>query len=284
MNWREFNSYKVVIIGVLVSIIIGLTSFVLDGDRANSIFITLMSALITLGIDTVTRLRGLEGKITAPGLEIVSPRRTRYQSEFLRLKQEAKVNLDILGIGLNGAIEDFLKNQSLISNVFSGLHIRLLILDPRSSFVSQRAKEDGENNEVLEKRIQRSVAKTVHLLKILNNALDGARSSGIIDQRHLGSFEVRLYQYCPYIAVFRADTNLLLGLYLSTGVGFNHAMINVPGDEEETFSQIKNHFNEVWRENIRTSLFMYNRHVDRTNVNNALFKELLGDDWMNVKI
>jgi hypothetical protein len=278
MSNRNIRRYTKTILGVLVSIIFGLLSFVVTQDIPASILVSLMGTSISLSIEIVTSLSDLTTSIKRKDVEVVSDQRSRYQHQFLQLKLNANNTLDISGIALDNALADFIQEPVLLRKSFTGLDIRLLFLSPSGAYVSQRAQEEGIDVEELREKLRETVRRSAKIYETLLRELRKSKKGGTNLRHNIGSLEIRIFDALPYCTIFRSDDRLLFGMYLSYGKGFNLAMFEAHKDQIELRAQLDDHFNTLWRHPNTHSLVRFSHYSNEPSANFQAFKDLANLD------
>jgi hypothetical protein len=121
----------------------------------------------------------------------------------------------------------------------SGVHIKLLIVDPETEFATNRHSSLRDKNKKLANDIE--------------IALDNFTNfKNYISEKHgelSNNFEVGLYKNNASMSTFICDDEIRLGLIIEKGTGLTapEIRINKFGKQAQLFKIISDHFNEVWK-------------------------------------
>lgn len=216
----------------------------------------------------------------AQELEVRTDRRSGLEFDYRNLKLSAR-NLDICGISLTGALEDFSTNDKLADKLlsrvlFEGANVRLIFLDPASTYVAQRAREDGVALTDLQATLRESVKSSVAAFR----RLSALRSEALKDNRlkgdREGNLEIRIFDGCPYCTIYRTDDVILWGIYTCHVPGIESAVIRVAKGPGILARQLGSHFETLWASHRENSLVRYQARREPF-LNQVLVDRLLPD-------
>jgi hypothetical protein len=273
MVGKTFKRYYKAVIGVMASIILGFVSLLITSDVPASLLVSLVGTTIALCIEIVTSIADLAASLQRNDVEVVSESRARFAQQFLEMKLNATKQLDIFGIALDKALDDFLNEPVILRKAFTGLDVRLLFLDPDGAYMAQRSQEEGITPTELREKLLDSVRRSLQIYEAL---VEEYKKSGPRSHPRVGSVEIRIIDSLPYCAIFRSDDRLLFGLYLSYGVGVSQTMFEVNKNQAALCTQLDDHFNNLWRHPSSRSLVRFSHYSPRPTANAQVFKELLG--------
>jgi hypothetical protein len=178
--------------------------------------IRLETAQMALKLDdlTTTVARVVKGQ----GIEVVVNQRIATPQDILDLKYKA-FKVDIVGVSLNHVLEELVENNGarIISRLLShNLRLRLFMMHPNSPYLSQRAIEDNRPYDKMVERQKRNVELCVEFYNHLKSRYNDAKAAKMLDTHTLGSLQIKLLSFCPYISLYRIDEDLIFwGLYTS---------------------------------------------------------------------
>lgn len=210
-------------------------------------------------------------------LKIVSEGRSLVAPEYKKLRYSAK-DVSCLGFGLCSALHEFAtdkKETFLRRIVFEGVRARLMFAAPWSECVKQRAVEDGDSLAELQKVLSQCLNNTVHIHERLKAIASGKMTAA--SREHMGSLEIHVINFCPHVAIDRADDRLFLGFYIAGLRGDNSAVVEVLKCHGGLFKQLDSHFDTMWKESSDTSLLKFNtrRPAMEPFLNTSYIAELL---------
>src|SRR5262249_33918660 len=98
----------------------------------------------------------------------------------------------------------------------------------------------------------------------------------------VGTFEIRVTEFCPHFTIYRTDDSILLGIYTAAARGLDSGVLQIQKSHDAMFQQISGHFNSLWALHRTKAAAEENYLVKchslmRPSLNEALVGELLGD-------
>ncbi|MCF0125652.1 MAG: hypothetical protein HUJ68_07855, partial [Clostridia bacterium] len=148
----------------------------------------------------------------------------RLNDEWAGLKTE----LDIIGFGLKSFRDA--RNSSVINKVKNGLKIRILTINPDSSFVKQREKDEKEVPGSIKKTIQ-DLKKWVDKLKSVSNNPD--------------NIQLKFYNSLPLNFYWKQEDKLFVGPYLY-GIGSQQTVTHEYQIGSGGYNFYIEYFNGLW--------------------------------------
>lgn len=177
---------------------------------------------------------------------------------YRKSRSEVRHHHDLLSIAVAGALKDIAHDDRFIDRILRDrLKVRLLFLNPTSDFVRQRAAEDQLTVAEVYKELAASVALAVEIGEKLRARHAELKRNRLLNESDEGSFEVRLYDRCPYMTLFRADDELIWGLYTAEKRGVNSPAFRSVRGRSVLAGQLEGHFNVIWERSKSTSLVRY---------------------------
>ncbi len=216
-------------LGIIV-ILIGIIQGAVWRPLLESIGIGLLAAAAVNMIDRIFEVEKTESVPVPPqptvGEKIVlaAYKRCLTPPEIHNLKFTAS-KVDIVGITLNHAVEELIKDEGkqIIENLlFHNLQLRLFMMHPCSPYLQQRIIEDNDNEIDFMNRQREAVKGCVRFYELLKKRYDAEKRKGKLDTRFVGSLQIKLLNFCPYMSIFRInDDRIYWGLYTSGATGLN---------------------------------------------------------------
>lgn len=190
--------------------------------------------------------------------KFITNERINLTQFYRKSRAEVRHHHDLLSIAVAGALKDIAHDDRFIDRILRDrLKVRLLFLNPTSDFVRQRATEDQLTPAEVYRELGDSVALAVEIGEKLRARHAELKRNRLLNESDEGSFEVRLYDGCPYMTLFRADDELTWGLYTAEKRGVNSpAFRSVRGGSVLAW-QLEGHFNVIWERSKSTSLVRY---------------------------
>lgn len=211
---------------------------------------------------------------------LASYRRKDTAREILELKYNA-TKVDILGVTLNHALEEIVKDrkQTIIKNLlFHNLQLRLFLVHPNSSYLSQRAVEDNEDISLLVARQKATVAKCAEFYKLLRKRYDIEKRNGTLDTRLTGTLQIKLLDFCPYISIYRINEDRIYwGLYTSGTTGVNLPLfLTTPERDPELYAHLHDHIHGLMRRDQSYPDLVRMPSMGEPVLNEELFRSICG--------
>lgn len=133
--------------------------------------------------------------------------------------------VDIIGITLNHAVGELIRDEGkeIIENLlFHNLQLRLFMMHPCSPYLQQRIIEDNDKEVDFMIRQREAILGCVRFYELLKKRYDLEQRKRKLDTRFVGSLQIKLLNFCPYISIFRInDDRIYWGLYTSGATGLN---------------------------------------------------------------
>ncbi|MVU84078.1 hypothetical protein GPX89_43475 [Nocardia sp. ET3-3] len=234
---------------LLIGIVVVLLSDVFDNLRIVSRLLEqLGTGLVTAAIVSVI-LRIIAGRTRdKTSVQVVTGTRQEIERQYRVMKRDAS-EISILAIALTGALEDILANDAdkfLERVLFERLQVRFIFLSPGSAYARIRAAEEGMEESAFKISLETSVERSALIYQQLKARYDEVRAAGLLARDKSGRFEIRVIDACPHCTIFHADSTIYWGLYTSRGRGYSDAVLKVPSDTRELYSQLVGHFESLW--------------------------------------
>jgi len=254
-----------------ILLLLGIIFILLSGYEFNYIITNLLRAL-GIGLVTASLVNSLMKQLEEKTIEeivLTNTKRIKHEKIYTEMRDKSEI-VEVMSIALTGALDDYIQNKHLIEKIFTERHeVRLLFLNPSSPYVKQRAVEDGETEQELINKLIDSIDKSRTICKLLDDAY---MKKNNFQKDKIGSFEIRLFDDCPYFTVFRADDTILWGLYTNYAPGSETSVLEVK-KSSSLFSQLKTHFDTAWKANSGNYIVRLHRG-DKPSLNEALLKTL----------
>lgn len=190
--------------------------------------------------------------------KFITNERINLTQFYRKSRAEVRHHHDLLSIAVAGALKDIAHDDRFIDRILRDrLKVRLLFLNPTSDFVRQRATEDQLTPAEVYRELGDSVALAVGIGEKLRARHAELKRNRLLNESDEGSFEVRLYDGCPYMTLFRADDELIWGLYTAEKRGVNSPAFRSVRGGSVLAGQLEGHFNVIWERSKSTSLVRY---------------------------
>lgn len=183
-------------------------------------------------------------------VRIVTDNRHKIDSEYRDRKYAARY-VDIVGLALSELLEELASDESvrfLKRVVREGTHARLMFLSPTSSYVRQRAAEDGDTLIGLTAKLRQAAGKMHRIYERLCKLYNEEKSRGQYSVDRAGSLEIKVLDLCPYFTIYRTDESILWGMYTSSNMGLYSPALHVKKSHDELYQQLSQHFNSLWKQ------------------------------------
>ncbi|MBN2287449.1 MAG: hypothetical protein JXI43_13440 [Tissierellales bacterium] len=160
----------------------------------------------------------------------------RYISERYAEFTKAAKNIDVLSMSLSAFCDNY-PTEDLIKWIkYDEKNFRLLVLSPKSPIIEIRNMQ--ENTDIRK--------KILDSFKKIKEIHDRAESDYRNNKKWNGSLEVRIYDNIPYLAYFRADAKIIVGLYYSHIRGTQSETILLQRGDDLMFKKLEGHFKKLW--------------------------------------
>jgi hypothetical protein len=183
-------------------------------------------------------------------VRIVTDNRHNLDKEYREWKYSARY-VDIVSLALSGALEELASDSDsrfLKRVVREGAQARLMFLTPTSSYVRQRAMEDGDTVSGLTAKLLEAVAKVRRVYDRLSDLYQEERNNGQVRLDRAGSLEIKVLDLCPHFTIYRTDESILWGIYTATTMGLYSSVLHVKKSHDELYQQLLQHFNSLWKQ------------------------------------
>jgi hypothetical protein len=152
-------------------------------------------------------------------------------------KTTKATEVDIIALTMEVLLSHYSEDHLVQWILHEGKRIRILVLSPNALAAGVRGREEGID----------LAAKIMHqmhrLRRLYNKILERIKDcSG----QCKGYLEVRTYDGIPYFAYFRADEDMIIGLYYSHLEGLDSECIHLNESEHLVFQKMKGHFDTLW--------------------------------------
>lgn len=244
--------------GILVGIIFILVNGYIDNVFFSDLLIAIGTGLFSACFVNITMLLYKEKEEKEDSIELLATERINLTKLYQNKRSGAQHCHDILSIAVAGALNDIIKDKNFIDRILRDrLKVRLLLLDPRSPYVKQRAIEDQLRISDVCKDLEESINKAKKIGKSLKIRYDFLKKKNLLVASNEGSFEIRLYDGCPYFTFFRVDDEIIWGIYTSEKRGVNSAAFRLKVGNDALSSQLEGHFNIIWERSKSACLVQY---------------------------
>lgn len=191
-------------------------------------------------------------------MKLLTNERIDLTKFYRKSRSRVRHHHDLLSIAVAGALKDISKDDHLLDRILRDrLKVRLLFLNPLSGFVRQRAAEDQMTVADVYKELSASIALAVEIGGKLKARYAELKKSKLLNEADEGSFEVRLYDGCPYLTIFRADDEIVWGLYTAEKRGVNSAAFRSKKGDSALSGQLEGHFNVIWERSRSACIVRY---------------------------
>lgn len=278
--------YLVDLVVILAGLAITFSADSIDleaGNKWYSILQNIGTGLFAAGIVSIV-LRYFspwKQKEVARNLKVVAKRGKDYEKEFINRKFHAEESIKIMSIALVGAMKDFSEYDDLIRKIISQrVHVKLMFLNPLAEYIKDRAKADGNPIDIVLANIKSSIARSKKVHEKLEISYQSSLSGGSYDRSVFGSFEIRLFNTCPYFSLYIIDNMpILWGVYSAAGLGYNQPVIEVPNEQAIIYNSLLKNFDRLWDWNSDNYLVKFDWTSGGPKINNKILSEIYGHNW-----
>jgi len=166
----------------------------------------------------------------------LSDKQRRFMtSEYVKMAANAE-QIDVVALSMSALLENASDLAQWILN--EGKTIRILVLAPSASAARIRGREEGID---LPSKIINQVEELQALYEKIQTELIE------YNERCKGSLEVRFYDGIPYFAYFRADKEMIIGLYYSHLKGLESECLYIRTPEHPVYHKMLDHFDALWK-------------------------------------
>lgn len=250
---KRKNALLINTIVALIGIIFVLLSVLTNNSMVKEFSVAIGIGLFAAGgVNILNTLFVQEEKEEATISKMIAGERKSAQEWDFERKYHAE-KVDIIGISLLDCLLEIVNDpgQKMIDRVlFNRTRLRLVFVHPNAQYLTQRAIEDKVTEDSLRTRQRQSVKLSVAFYKLLNEAYKKAKRHDKLNSKRLGSIEIKLIEFCPYMTVNRADDEILWGLYTSDTAGINSPMFQVTEKNNILFRCLKNHIYALLERNL----------------------------------
>lgn len=197
-------------------------------------------------------------KVSEPPLTLMANERIDLSKYYQKRRLGLKYNHDVLSIAVAIGLKDIAKDDAMIDKILrERLKVRLLFLNPMSDFVKQRAAEDQVAVTNVYDELAESIRLAVEIGEKIKARHAELKKNKLLNESGEGSFEVRLYDGSPYLTIFRADDEIVWGLYTAEKRGINSPAFKSIKGGSTLSNQLEGHFNIVWERSRSATLVRY---------------------------
>ncbi|WRQ32332.1 hypothetical protein U5907_07030 [Bacteroidales bacterium MB20-C3-3] len=139
----------------------------------------------------------------------------------------AKCNIDIIAFGLKGFRET--QTDLVLSKVKSGINIRIITINPNSSLLTHREKDEGE--------VVGQIKNTILQL-----------DKWVFDLKKYGNVKIKYYDTLPFDFYFRIDNKIYVGPYLY-GQSSQQTISYEFSINSQGFDYYISYFEKLWNDN-----------------------------------
>lgn len=245
------------IICVLLAIILVLGSALIKNDLVKAVLSAMGTALFCASaISIIYNL--IYMKRDERRVKMLTSERAKIASHYKNARKSASETHDLLSIAVSYALKDIVNDEEFLDKVLTkGLNVRLMFLNPKSTYVHQRAEEDEITYESVIRELNESIEVCEKINLKLSERRDKLVELGKLKDESEGGFEVRVYDGCPYSTIFKVDKTITWGVYHSAGRGVNSPAFVVTEENKELFYQLNSHFSELWLKSKESYIFKY---------------------------
>jgi len=177
------------------------------------------SLIATGGVNLLAQFFTERPKIV--GVRMIAVTRNTLDKNIHDRKYSAD-KIEAVGISLSSFLHELSNNTKIAERVlFSNTRLRLVFVNPQSPYLAQRAIEDNMGHDaekVLRKKQKQSVECCIQFYKCLQARYQTALDANP-QERPRGIVQVKLTEFCPYLAIERYDNDIYWGLYTTDTAG-----------------------------------------------------------------
>ena len=191
----------------------------------------------------------------------------RLLTQVYEEKTAKATQVDIITLTMETLLSHYSEDRLVQWILHEGKRIRILVLAPDALATRIRGREEGID----------LAAKIVHQMDRLRR-LYGKVQERVEDcsEQCKGSLEVRAYDSLPYFAYFRADAEMVIGLYYSHQEGLNSECIYLNRSEHPVFHKMQGHFDALWSGKIGADTPLESRIICQISSSGFYFKGVKG--------
>lgn len=219
----------------LVLILVGAILCALDSDLAAAVGTGLIAtgaagAVIYIYVARTDGVKHRLESLWTSGVErIYVQRAAQIREEYDVRLERAREGVDILGFGLKDFRRDYLDK---LGEMRGRAPIRILLLNGRSSYASQRDAEEQQTIGIIGAEVEEFLKQY-------------KARYGSEPDFNTGRLQVRIYDSLPTVNIFRIDDDLFWGPYLSGRASSNTLTVRIRRGSS-IFTQLEDHFADVW--------------------------------------
>jgi hypothetical protein len=204
---------------------------------STSLIATGIVGLFTLWIIAPQNARRLEEMIKdAVGFPArILPERRFINKQYVELT-EAADRIDVISLSLYAFYDNYPREKLVEWIKEKGKKFRVLVLSPEGRAAELRSMAE---NIDLGKKIRESLWQ-------FQKICDRAESDLNKGSEWAGGLEIRTYDSIPYFAYFRADQQMIVGLYYSHVPGTQSEAILIQKGDGPIYDKMKGHFEALW--------------------------------------
>lgn len=179
---------------------------------------------IAISEKSLDLLRVLE----ASGLQWIYPSRAaQIRQEYAMRLEKARKRIDIVGFGLKDFKRDYMDQ---LGDFSKSARVRILVLDPSSTYATQRDREEGQSEGVIRGEIDEFITRFEERY--------GSDSDRL---------QLRKYTSLPEVNIFRIDDEIFWGPYLAGRASGNTFTMRVQRGGF-MFDALVDHFDSIWND------------------------------------
>ncbi len=202
-----------------------------------SLIATGITAILTYYITAKHTARQLEdlikGIVGAPARLL--PEKRLIARQYYELTERAE-NIDIISLSLDAFVANYPLEQVINWVIDDGKEFRILVLSPDCESAKTRGEEEKTN-------LGHKIDSALNVLSGMCAKANEAISAG---SKCKGSFEVRKYDGIPYLAYFKADHEMIIGIYYAHLPGTQSESIYIRREDSIVFEKMEEHFHCLW--------------------------------------
>jgi hypothetical protein len=231
---------SLIVAGGIILLLVALT--MIQNVTWKELWLAIGTSLVAAGI--INSLdRFIIEKPSRTRVEMVEAQRKNLPRQHHEQKYQVS-KFDLLAVSMTDCLKEIVENNRMIEQIlFDNYRLQLIFVDPRATFIKQRAPEDKLSEDDLVERQKQSVSYVIEFYKKLNNSYETVRENGRLNENKVGNVEIKLIKVCPYLTIERFDNEIYWGIYTSAAEGKNCAIFSVKDElNHDLFDQLKKHF------------------------------------------
>jgi hypothetical protein len=228
--WKWFLRVApfVAILGALVAETLSFFTPIIDLNQGQQIILALIAVLAVEALaERVTLLQEIQERVEVLGNKTAACflRERRFLADLYNEEGAKAKEVDVIALSMEGLLSHYAQADLIRWVADEGKRIRVLVLSPTA----------------LATVVRGSQIKRLHVL--YSRAMEQLKT---YDGQCKGSFEVRSHDDIPYFAYFRADEEIILGLYYVHIDGLESEALRVSRTERLVHEKLRDHFEALW--------------------------------------